>query len=296
MAGVGVATGEGAGVIEGRGAGLSTGVTSAVDEAGGVSAGAGLRAALSFERDAALRVGLCETGFFPPWAMEFPTRFRKSIGPAFAGETVMPKANAAARAGVMSARMFIERARYTKSRRGSKTPRRIASCGDMVDRGCSFSFMSTPHESGSQGTTANTPHVVVRGSARSFLQEVTAGNHTFRVDEPESIGGTDAAPDPYDYVLAGLGACTSMTVGLYARRKGIPLDEVVVSLHHSRIHAKDCEECETKTGMLDHIDVQITLNGQLSEAQRATLMEVAAKCPVHRTLKSEIRMDVRRAA
>jgi uncharacterized OsmC-like protein len=134
-------------------------------------------------------------------------------------------------------------------------------------------------------------HVVVRGAANGFLQEVTAGKHRFRVDEPTSLGGTEAAPDPYDYVLAGLGACTSMTVGLYARKKKIPLENVTVSLRHHRIHAEDCADCETKEGMLDRIDVDVQLTGPLTEEQRAKLIDIAGKCPVHRTLKSEI--DIR---
>ena len=136
-----------------------------------------------------------------------------------------------------------------------------------------------------------TEHVVVHGKPNAFLQEVTVGKHHFRVDEPASIGGTDSAPDPYDYLLASLGACTSMTVGLYARKKQIPLEGVTVSLSHARIHAEDCADCETKEGMLDRIDINIQLTGPLSEEQHARLMEIAGKCPVHRTLKSEI--DIR---
>jgi uncharacterized OsmC-like protein len=134
-------------------------------------------------------------------------------------------------------------------------------------------------------------HVVVHGKPNAFLQEITVGKHHFRVDEPASIGGTDSAPDPYDYLLASLGACTSMTVGLYARKKQIPLEAVTVSLSHARIHAEDCANCETKEGMLDRIDINIELTGPLSEEQHARLMEIAGKCPVHRTLKSEI--DIR---
>ncbi len=135
------------------------------------------------------------------------------------------------------------------------------------------------------------PDVVVRGNAREFLQEVVSGKHHLRADEPVSYGGIDAAPGPYDYLLIGLGVCTSMTIGLYARRKQIPLDNITVSLRHSRIHAKDCEECETKEGLLDRIDVDIELTGSLTAEQHSRLMAVAAKCPVHRTLKSEI--DIR---
>jgi putative redox protein len=135
--------------------------------------------------------------------------------------------------------------------------------------------------------------VVVRGNANGFVQEIDVGRFHLQADEPTSIGGTDSAPTPYDYLLGGLGACTSMTVGLYARKKGWPLEEVKVGLHHSRMHAKDCEDCETKNGMLDHIDVKVDLIGPLSDEQRAKLLEIAGKCPVHRTLKSEIKIKVR---
>jgi putative redox protein len=141
-----------------------------------------------------------------------------------------------------------------------------------------------------------TPDIVVRGSADSFKQEIVAGKHRLVADEPGSAGGSDAGPDPYDYLLASLGVCTSMTIGLYARRKKLPLENVKVSLWHSRIYAMDCEECETKEGMLDRIDVEVELTGSLSEAQHAKLMEIAAKCPVHRTLTSEINIRLRAAS
>jgi uncharacterized OsmC-like protein len=142
----------------------------------------------------------------------------------------------------------------------------------------------------------NTPHIIVRGHARSFKQEITAGRHRLVADEPPSAGGGDAGPDPYDYLLTSLGVCTSMTIGFYARRHQLPLETITVSLWHSRIHAKDCEECDTKEGMLDRIDVEIDLAGSLSEAQHAKLMEIAAKCPVHRTLTSEINIRLRAAS
>ena len=138
-----------------------------------------------------------------------------------------------------------------------------------------------------------TEHVVVRGTAKGFLQEATAGQYHFSVDEPRSVGGTESAPDPYDYLLGALGACTSMTVGLYARTKKIPLESITVALRHLRIHARDCADCETKEGMLDRIDLNVQLTGDLTPEQRAKLMEIAGKCPVHRTLKSEIDIRVK---
>ena len=139
------------------------------------------------------------------------------------------------------------------------------------------------------------PDIVVRGDVRSFEQKIAVGRHNLVADEPVSAGGRDAGPDPYDYLLSALGVCTSMTVGLYARRHQFPLENITVSLSHSRIHAMDCEECATKEGMLDRIDVEIELTGPLTSEQHAKLMEVAAKCPVHRTLTSEINIKLRAA-
>lgn len=126
-------------------------------------------------------------------------------------------------------------------------------------------------------------------SSDGFLkQRITAGNHTLIADEPRGAGGTDAGPDPYSLLLAALGTCTSMTLQMYARRKEWPLEKVEVSLRHYRIHADDCEDCRTKEGLIDRIERHITLTGQLSEEQRARLLEIAARCPVHKTLTSEI--------
>ena len=139
------------------------------------------------------------------------------------------------------------------------------------------------------------PDVVVRGNARGFRQAVVTGKHHLVADEPVVYGGRDEGPGPYDYLLVALGVCTSMTVGLYARKKEMPLEDITVSLRHSRIHAKDCEDCETKEGMLDRIEVQVELTGALTAEQHARLMAIGAKCPVHRTLKSEINIQLRRA-
>jgi uncharacterized OsmC-like protein len=144
-------------------------------------------------------------------------------------------------------------------------------------------------------TDKRAAHVVVRGGAGSFRQEVTVGKHHLIADEPASVGGGDAGPDPYDYLLTALGVCTSMTIGFYARRNRMPLENITVSLSHSRIYAADCEECETKEGMLDRIDLEVELTGSLTPEQHAKLMQVAAKCPVHRTLTSEINIRLRAA-
>jgi putative redox protein len=133
--------------------------------------------------------------------------------------------------------------------------------------------------------------VIVRGGAVGFAQEIAVGPHRLVADEPTAVGGTDAGANPYDLLLASLGACTSMTVALYARRKEWPLEGVTVRLRHTRIHAVDCAECETREGMIDRIEVDLGLAGPLTEAQTARLVEIAGRCPVHRTLTSEI--DIR---
>jgi len=134
----------------------------------------------------------------------------------------------------------------------------------------------------------NPPRVIVRGGGAGFAQEIEIGPHRLKGDEPLAFGGADTGPSPYDFLLAALGTCTSMTISLYAQRKGWPLDSVTVSLHHSKIHAVDCAECETKVGKIDRIEREIQLTGALTNEQRAKLMEIADKCPVHQTLTSEI--------
>lgn len=135
--------------------------------------------------------------------------------------------------------------------------------------------------------------VTVDGAAAGFAQEITVGKHRLSSDEPISDGGTDTGPNPYDLLLAALGSCTSMTVAMYARRKQWPLQAVTVRLRHSKIHAADCESCETREGLLDHIDRDVELVGPLSEEQRERLLDIANKCPVHRTLTSEIDIQTR---
>jgi len=124
-----------------------------------------------------------------------------------------------------------------------------------------------------------------------FAQVVSVGGrHVLRADEPVSYGGDDTGPGPYDYLLAGLGACTTMTVRMYADRKGWPLDTVSVKLNHAKIHAADCADCETRDGKLDQIERELTLSGALDADQRQRLLEIADKCPVHRTLHSEVKV------
>jgi uncharacterized OsmC-like protein/pimeloyl-ACP methyl ester carboxylesterase len=130
--------------------------------------------------------------------------------------------------------------------------------------------------------------VLVVGPAHGFAQEIVAHRHRLVADEPVEVGGTDAGPTPYDLLLGALGACTSMTLRMYADRKGLPLDGVKVRLRYGKVHAVDCAACETRIGKLDHIDREIELLGALSEEQRQRLKEMADRCPVHRTMTSEI--------
>jgi putative redox protein len=130
--------------------------------------------------------------------------------------------------------------------------------------------------------------VVQETGVGKFQQMVSVGKHRLLADEPLEAGGDDSGPGPYDFLLAGRGACTSMTMRLYADRKSIPLTRTTVKLKHSRIYAKDCETCETQEGMISRIDRVITMEGQIDDEQRKKLMEIADKCPVHRTLTSEI--------
>jgi putative redox protein len=130
--------------------------------------------------------------------------------------------------------------------------------------------------------------IVVHGTAAGFAQQIAIGQHRLTADEPLSVGGTDTGPNPYDLLLAALGSCTSMTVAMYARRKRWPLESVTVRLSHSKVHTVDCAEAETKAGMLDHVHRDVAFSGPLSDEQRARLLDIASKCPVHRTLDSEI--------
>jgi putative redox protein len=137
----------------------------------------------------------------------------------------------------------------------------------------------------------NEPHVTVRGDSSGFAQEIQVGLHRLTADEPIAVGGKDTGPSPYELLLAALGSCTSMTISLYARTKKWPLESVTVNLRHSKIHATDCRDCEIKIGKIDRIERDIQLVGELQPEQKAKLLEIADKCPVHRTLKSEIEIQ-----
>jgi putative redox protein len=135
--------------------------------------------------------------------------------------------------------------------------------------------------------------VIVWGEGSGLAQQIAVGPHRLNGDEPESVGGTGTGPSPYDFLLAALGSCTSMTVGMYARQKNWPLERVTVWLRHSKIFAADCSECEMKEGMLDRIERDVRFDGPLTAEQSSRLLEIANKCPVHRTLISEINIQTR---
>jgi putative redox protein len=148
-------------------------------------------------------------------------------------------------------------------------------------------YLEQPAERSDEQIEIGTVLVRETGGGK-FQQEILSGSHRFLADEPVKVGGLDSGPGPYDLLLAGLGACTSMTLRLYADHKKLPLERVSVRLMHNRIHAEDCLNCETKEGMIDRIDRSITMEGPLDAEQRKRLLEIANKCPVHRTLESEI--------
>lgn len=130
--------------------------------------------------------------------------------------------------------------------------------------------------------------VLVAGNGDSYAQSIQARGHELRADEPVKLGGEDTGPTPYELLLGALGACTTITLTMYAKRKGWPLEDVQVALSHQKIHAEDCASCSTEKGLLDHIERKLSFAGPLDQEQRERLLEIANKCPVHRTLEGEI--------
>lgn len=132
--------------------------------------------------------------------------------------------------------------------------------------------------------------VIAEGAATGYRTRITTATHEFIADEPTQQGGTDAGPNPYELLLAGLGACTTMTLRMYADRKEWPLEEIRAELKHTRVHADDCDDCESKNGKVDVIDRELTLTGDLSDEQRQRLLEIADRCPVSKTLTTETKV------
>jgi putative redox protein len=147
--------------------------------------------------------------------------------------------------------------------------------------------VTTHHETGHVAASSEGTVTVTETGSGTYTQRIAAGHHRLVSDQPRPIGD-DAGPTPYDLLLAALGACTSMTVRMYADRKDRPLERVRVTLRHSRIHAKDCADCETSNGWVDHIDRDVELSGDLDDSQRQRLLHIAERCPVHQTLASEV--------
>jgi putative redox protein len=138
--------------------------------------------------------------------------------------------------------------------------------------------------------------VVARIGRTGFTTEIDAGAHRLYADEPVSSGGADGGPSPYKYLSAALASCTAMTLRMYADRKGWPLEAVTARVSYAKVHAKDCADCETRVGLIDRFERVITLTGALDAEQRQRLLEIADRCPVHRTLTAEIRIDTTLAA
>ncbi len=136
----------------------------------------------------------------------------------------------------------------------------------------------------------NTVVVEEAGDGKYSQWASLGGRHLIRADEPIEVGGDDRGGSPYELVLAGLGACTAMTLRMYAARKKLNLDKVSVSMHHEKIHSDDCDGCETNDVKIDHIERSITMTGDLSPDDRKRLLEIADKCPVHRTLHSVVKI------
>lgn len=153
-------------------------------------------------------------------------------------------------------------------------------------------YISTPVAKEAAAPAADT-RVTARTGRGGFLTEILANRHSLVADEPVQAGGTDQGPTPFDLLVAALGACTSMTLRMYADRKGWPLEAATVRLQHEKIHAVECEACETREGLLDRIEREIEIEGPLDHDQKKRLLQIADRCPVHRTLTSEIEIKTR---
>lgn len=137
---------------------------------------------------------------------------------------------------------------------------------------------------------AGTDEVVATTAGGSFKTELSVAGHALLADEPLSYGGTNLGPTPYDYLSAALASCTSMTLRVYADRKGLNFDSATVRVRHNRVYAKDCEDCESSAGQIDEFHRTIALQGSMTAAEEARLLEIADRCPVHRTLHGEVKI------
>jgi putative redox protein len=135
--------------------------------------------------------------------------------------------------------------------------------------------------------------VYVDSAGTPYLEDISVGEHRLQADEPNEAGGTDAGPGPYEFMLAALGTCTCISVRMYAERKQWPLEAVQIALRHANVHADDCAACDTELRTIDQIEMEISLTGNLSEGQQRRLLEIARRCPVHRTLISTVQIQTR---
>jgi uncharacterized OsmC-like protein/alpha/beta superfamily hydrolase len=197
--------------------------------------------------------------------------------------------------GIDHARRLFEMARHPKSFVSLDMANHLLSderdaryAGDILAAWSSRYLEGVQPEVTAEPEIGKEGEVLVTGGASGFAQDIVAHRHRLTADEPQEQGGTDTGPTPYDLLLAALGACTSMTLRLYANLKKLPLEGVRVTLRHAKVHAVDCAHCESQTGKIDRIEREIEVIGPLSEEQRLRLLEIADKCPVHRTLTSEV--------
>jgi putative redox protein len=151
-------------------------------------------------------------------------------------------------------------------------------------------YIAEPGNIEQKSNAVTAGHVIVAEKNKQFTRTVITDSHVWLADEPTAMGGGDLGPDPYEHLLAALGTCTSMTIRMYANHKKLPLDEVTVTLSHDRQHVDDCEGCEKKPTKIEVINRTVTLVGDLSEEHRQRLLEIADRCPVHQTLKSDLKI------
>jgi putative redox protein len=195
--------------------------------------------------------------------------------------------------GIDNAARIFQAARHPKSFISlDKADHLLSNSSDSRYVGTVIAAWSLKYLNGSQSETAEgstaAEHVVTRTGPSGFLTDIRVNNHSLVADEPLNLGGTNLGPTPFEYLTSALGSCTSMTLRMYADRKEWPLESVNVKLKHKKIPAEECESCETKQGKIDQFDRDIELEGPLDQDQKKRLLQIADRCPVHRTLKSEI--------
>ena len=193
--------------------------------------------------------------------------------------------------GIDNARQIFDAAYHPKSFISLDTADHLLSNPDDSAYVASLIAAWAPRYLKKQAQKADRDAVVVRTGSQGYWTSVGVGQHQLIADEPVEAGGTDLGPTPYDYLLIALGSCTSITLRMYADRKAWPLESILVRLKHEKVHAADCAQCETEVGLVDYIERELVFEGNLDETQRKRLLEIADKCPVHRTLRSEVAIE-----